>query len=132
VLKKDMQGIHTITREKRNTGGMMKMSKGNNRSLLLAGLAAGAYAYFSNQENRDKAMVAFNNTKTKVNSYLESQKNNKMEMTKAGHSDPNDIDDNTMVDEGAMTSIQYYNQEVQDKSKKAVNTDVDENSMIKN
>lgn len=100
------------------------MAKGNNRSLLLAGLAAGAYAYFSKQENRDKAIVAFNNTKTKVNSYLESQKNNKTEITKVGHSDPHDIDDNTMVDEGAMTSVQYYNQEVQDKSKTAVKDEV--------
>lgn len=111
---------------------MMKMAKGNNRSLLLAGLAAGAYAYFSKQENRDKAMVAFNNTKTKVNSYLDSQKNNKMGMTKAGHSDPHDIDDNTMVDEGAMTSVQYYNEEVQNKSKKSVKNEVDETSVIEN
>ena len=45
-----------------------------NRSLLLAGLAAGAYAYFRKKENRDKAMEAFNNTKDKVNSFMEAQK----------------------------------------------------------
>lgn len=108
------------------------MAKGNNRSLLLAGLAAGAYAYFSKQENRDKALVAFNNTKTKVNSYLDSQKTNKMEMTKAGHSDPHDIDDNTMVDEGAMTSVQYYNDEVQSKLKKEEKKEVDETTTFEN
>ncbi|MET1014275.1 MAG: hypothetical protein ABWX61_07180 [Paenisporosarcina sp.] len=94
------------------------MAKGNKRSLLLAGLAAGAYAYFSKPENREKAMVAFNNTKTKVNSFIESQKHNQTESTKKGHSDPYDVDDNSMVGEGAMTSVQYYNEEVQDKSKK--------------
>lgn len=108
------------------------MAKGNNRSLLLAGLAAGAYAYFSKQENRDKALVAFNNTKTKVNSYLDSQKTNKMEMTKAGHSDPHDIDDNNMVDEGAMTSVQYYNDEVQSKLKKSDKKEVDEITTFEN
>jgi hypothetical protein len=98
-------------------GGMMKMAKGNNRSLLLAGLAAGAYAYFSKPENREKALVAFNNTKTKVNSFIESQKHTQNNYTKQGHSDPHDVDDNTMVDEGAMTSVQYYNDEVQSKTK---------------
>ena len=102
------------------------MARGNNRSLLLAGLAAGAYAYFSKQENRDKAMVAFNNTKTKVNSYLDSQKNNKSNMTKTGHSDPHDIDDNKMLDEGAMTSVHYYNEEVQDKKSKSDSKSVNE------
>lgn len=43
------------------------------RGLLLAGLAAGAYAYFKNPENREKATKAFNEAKVKVNSYMESQ-----------------------------------------------------------
>lgn len=90
-----------------------------NKSLLLAGLAAGAYAYFSKKENRDKAIVAFNNTKSKVNAYIDSQKHQKSDLTPAGHPDPYDIPDNNMVDEGAMTSVQYYNEEVQDKSKKS-------------
>ena len=97
------------------------MAKGNNRSLLLAGLAAGAYAYFSKQENRDKAMVAFSNTKTKINSFLESQKLNKLDMTNEGHPDPHDVTDNKMVNEGAMTSVQYYNEEVQNQDKKSDN-----------
>lgn len=91
-----------------------------NKSLLLAGLAAGAYAYFRKKENRDKAVIAFNNTKSKINSYMESQKHNRSELTKAGHPDPLDIPDNKMVDEGAMTSVQYYNEEVQDNTKKTL------------
>jgi hypothetical protein len=95
------------------------MAKGNNKSLLLAGLAAGAYAYFRKKENRDKAMIAFNNTKAKVNSFMEAQKHNNSDLTSAGHPDPHNIPDSKMVDEGAMTSVQYYNEEVQDKSKKS-------------
>ncbi|WP_019412468.1 hypothetical protein [Paenisporosarcina sp. TG20] len=101
------------------------MAKGNNRSLLLAGLAAGAYAYFSKQDNREKAKVAFNNTKTKVNSYLDSHKKD-AEMTKVGHPHPQDIEDNTMVDEGALTSVQYYNKETQDQMKESEKIDSDD------
>lgn len=43
------------------------------RGILLAGLAAGTYAYLKKPENREKATTAFNNTKAKVNSYMESQ-----------------------------------------------------------
>jgi hypothetical protein len=92
------------------------MSKSNNKSLLLAGLAAGAYAYFRKKENRDKAIIAFNNTKAKVNSFMKAQKHNNSDLTSAGHPDPHNIPDNKMVDEGAMTSVQYYNEEVQDKN----------------
>ncbi|MCZ8536735.1 hypothetical protein M9R32_06040 [Paenisporosarcina quisquiliarum] len=105
------------------------MARGNNRSLLLAGLAAGAYAYFSKPENREKALVAFNNTKTKVNSYLDSQKLNNTDMTKVGHSEPHDIDDNKMLDEGASTSVQYYNEEVQENKKKTDSTLANEDKL---
>ncbi|MFD1203648.1 MULTISPECIES: hypothetical protein [Sporosarcina] len=95
----------------------MARKKGN--GLLLATLAAGAYAYFSKKENRDKAMVAFNNMKTKVNSFVNSQQLNRSDETKAGHSDPYDFQDNKMVSEGAQTSVHYYNQEVEDDSKES-------------
>ena len=98
----------------------------SNKSLLLAGLAAGAYAYFSKKENRDKALVAFNNTKTKVNSYMESQKYNRSDSTEQGNPDPYDTQDNNMVDEGAMTSVQYYNEEVQGNTKKTASEDVEQ------
>ena len=53
------------------------MARKRNNSLLLATMAAGAYAYFSKKENRDKAQVAFNNMKTKVDSFIGSQKLNR-------------------------------------------------------
>ena len=96
----------------------MAKRKRNNRNLLLAGVAAGAYAYFSKKENRDKAMVAFNNTKEKVNSFINAQKVNRSLDSKAGLSDPYDLQDNKMVSEGSQTSVHYYNQEVEDKKAK--------------
>ncbi|MCM3710291.1 hypothetical protein [Sporosarcina luteola] len=95
------------------------MARKNGNGLLLATLAAGAYAYFSKKENRDKAMVAVNNMKTKVDSFIQSQKLNRSDETKAGHSDPYDLQDNKMVSEGAQTSVHYYNQEVEDKSEES-------------
>lgn len=90
------------------------MAKKKNNKLLLATLAAGAYAYFSKKENRDKAQVAFTNLKKKVGSFIEHQKLDNDEKTKTGHPDPYDVPDNKMVSEGAQTSVHYYNQEVQD------------------
>ena len=94
------------------------MAKKRN-GLLLATMAAGAYAYFSKKENRDKAQVAVNNVVTKVDSFIQSKKADYSDQTKTGMSDPYDIPDNKMVSEGAQTSVQYYNQEVEDKGKGA-------------
>lgn len=99
------------------------MARKKNNNLLLATIAAGAYAYFSKKENRDKAQVAVKNMKTKVDSFMESQKMNRSTETKAGHPDPYDIQDNKMVSEGAQTSVHYYNQEVEDDTSKDEQTD---------
>ena len=99
------------------------MARKKNNNLLLATIAAGAYAYFSKKENRDKAQVAFGNVKTKVDSFIESQKLNRSSETKVGHSDPYDLQDNKMVSEGAQTSVHYYNQEVEDDVEMTPETD---------
>ena len=91
------------------------MGRKRSNNLLLATMAVGAYAYFSKKENRDKPQVAFNNMKTKVESFINTQKMNRDSDTKVGHSDPYDLQDNKMVSEGAQTSVHYYNQEVEDK-----------------
>jgi hypothetical protein len=102
---------------------MILVARKRNNNLLLATMAAGAYAYFSKKENRDKAQVAFSNMKTKVDSFIESQKLNRCPETKVGHSDPYDLQDNKMVSEGAQTSVHYYNQEVEDNVKMTSETD---------
>ncbi|GEK29870.1 MAG: hypothetical protein RR603_02225 [Kurthia sp.] len=95
-------------------------------SLLLAGLAAGAYAYFKKPENRDKAVEAFNSTKVKVNDFIETQKQNLQDRSNTDSSnsdttvtgDVNEdyhLDEKDMVSEGALTSVQYYNEEAQER-----------------
>lgn len=95
------------------------MLKRTKCSILLGGIAAFAYVYFMNMENREKAKTSLKNTKTKVSSYSDSKKHKPTQMTKAGFSDPNDPDDNRMVEEGSMTSVQYYNEKVQAPDSKA-------------
>lgn len=94
-------------------------------TLLIAGLAAGAYAYLRKQENRDKAMAAFNSTKDKVGEFVTQQKQN---IANKRDADPETgdytiipdrdtsyyIEEKEMVDEGALTTIQYFNEEIQE------------------
>lgn len=94
------------------------MSRGNTRSLLIGGLAATAYMFLQKAENREKAKIMMNNTMTKVSSFMDSKNVKQCQMTKAGFSDPNDPDDNRMVEEGAMTSVQYYIESVLSKDTK--------------
>lgn len=91
------------------------MAKGKGKGLLLAGLAVGAYAYFKNPENREKATLAFNNAKEKVNSYMESQNLDDFKKPANDGSDPEEPRENKMVSEGSLTSVQYYNEEEQQK-----------------
>ena len=94
------------------------MAKGKGRGLLLAGLAVGAYTYFKNPENREKATLAFNNAKEKVNSYMESQNLEDNKKTAHDGSQPDEPQENKMVSEGALTSVQYYNEEEQQEEDK--------------
>ncbi|RIJ64381.1 hypothetical protein [Rummeliibacillus sp. POC4] len=98
----------------------MDMAKG--KSLLIAGLAAGAYAYFRKKENRDKAVEAFNSTKSKVNSLLDKSSDSSVSVVKDSfntttadgyandHHTYND-DDTKMISEGSATAIHYENEE---------------------
>lgn len=48
-----------------------------------------------------------------------SRSSNSIEIDKnAGHPDPYDVNDNTMVSEGALYAVQRYNKEVDDYKKK--------------
>jgi len=96
-----------------------KRKNGNTRSVLISGLASMAYLYLQKPENRDKAKMMLQNTMTKVSSFMDSRNVKQSQMTKAGFSDPNDPDDNRMVEEGSMTSVRYYNEEVQSKDTKS-------------
>lgn len=116
-------------------------------SLLLAGIAAGAYAYFKKPENRDKAVEAFNSTKVKVNDFLETQRqviqtkvdelndSKKVEDDVESTIDEKEmdymIDEKEMVSEGAMTKVQYHNDEVQERlDTKERNYFIDDKNMV--
>ncbi|WP_102693726.1 hypothetical protein [Rummeliibacillus pycnus] len=92
------------------------------KSLLIAGLAAGAYAYFRKKENREKAVEAFNCTKSKLNGFIENLSNSSVNVagdsfntTNAdGYADPHHTyndDDTKMINEGSATAIHYENAE---------------------
>lgn len=87
------------------------------RGLLLAGLAAGAYAYFKNPENREKATKAFNDTKVKVNSYMESQNldkdGNPISKTAEKPSATKKRENKMVAEGGTSASVQYYNEQQQ-------------------
>lgn len=116
-------------------------------SLLLAGLAAGAYAYLRKPENRDKALEAFNSTKVKVNEFVDTQKQNLQQTIndkKAAQTTENTdeefvtdenveyhLEEKDMVSEGALTSVQYYNDEAQERlDKKERNYFIDDKNMV--
>lgn len=95
------------------------MAKGKGRGLLLAGLAVGAYTYFKNPDNREKATLAFNNAKVKVDSYMESQNLDNDKKTAFGGSETEESRGNTVEAEGVPnTSVQYYNEEQQQDEEK--------------
>lgn len=99
-----------------------------NTALIIAGLAAGAYAFLRKQENRDKAVEAFSNTKNKVNEMLDQKSKESVttaddrEQVAYGSNPDTDPDrsyylrDRDMVGEGAMTTVQYYNEGKQEEA----------------
>lgn len=95
------------------------MLKGNKRWMVIGGFATFLIMHFKKIDNREKARTTLKNTKTKASSYRDSQKHKPTQMIKAGFSDPHDPDDNRMVEEGAMTSVRYYNKNVHDKTSKS-------------
>jgi hypothetical protein len=95
----------------RNHKGVKRMARG--RGLLIAGLAAGAYTYFKKPENREKATVAFNNAKTKVNSFMESQNLDKLNKSEAVLNTTDSREDEK-VNEVSKPGVQYYNEDAQD------------------
>lgn len=95
------------------------MANGNKRSMLIGAATALAAVYFTSKNNKAQLKTAVKNSKTKIDSMVSAKNTKPSQMTKTGFSDPNDPDDNRMVEEGAMTSVQYYNENVQDANSKA-------------
>ncbi|RIW37245.1 hypothetical protein D3H55_04170 [Bacillus salacetis] len=78
------------------------------KTLLMSAAAAGG-AYLSKKENRAKV-------KGMIGNLRDQWKNGSKDsgsFEKAGNPHPHDVEDNTMVSEGAQTSVHYYNSTVQ-------------------
>ncbi|MFA9555871.1 hypothetical protein ACERII_00990 [Evansella sp. AB-rgal1] len=81
-----------------------------NKWVTSAALIAATGSYLLQNEGRRKKLVQYmyrmkakikNETKEEYEEYFDE---------KLAHTDPYDIEDNSMVGEGAVQSIQYYNQ----------------------
>ncbi|PYZ93555.1 hypothetical protein CR194_10340 [Salipaludibacillus keqinensis] len=77
-------------------------------TLLATAVAAGSY-YLGKDENREKLSHNYNRLKSKMKKETKEDYD-PYYAEKLGHSDPQDIGDNSMVDEGAVFSVNYYNE----------------------
>ncbi|WP_231893427.1 hypothetical protein [Rossellomorea aquimaris] len=83
-----------------------------NKTLLVsaATVTAGSLGLIlSSKENRNH----LHNMKEGVVTKLKKRKKEDLPVEKGGNPDPSNIEDNSMVSEGAMTSVQYYNEQKQ-------------------
>ncbi|WP_026572709.1 hypothetical protein [Bacillus sp. UNC438CL73TsuS30] len=80
-------------------------------SLVVAGVGASAM-WLSNKPNRIKAENFLREWKRKIMPTV-YEKSEQLPIHKGGHPHPHDIEDNKMVDEGAMYSVKFYNEKIQ-------------------
>ncbi len=91
------------------------MKKVKSMGPLVLGIGIAGVSYLSSKENRDKVKHVYFKVKDKiVDIWCKHDPSNCDELIeKAGNPDPYDIEDNKMVDEGALYSVKYYNKELQ-------------------
>ncbi len=82
------------------------------RALMTIGIGASAAMWLSNKPNRIKAKSFLRDWKRKVKPTVYSKSKN-LPIEKGGNPNPYDTEDNNMVDEGAMYSVQFYNEKIQ-------------------
>lgn len=81
-------------------------------SLVAVGVGASAALWLRNKPNRIKAENFFRDMKRKVKPTV-FEKAEALPIDKGGNPHPQDIEDNKMVDEGAMYSVKFYNEKIQ-------------------
>ncbi|MFC4737241.1 hypothetical protein ACFO4L_11630 [Bacillus daqingensis] len=79
----------------------------------LTATAAAAVYYLRNNENREKAADYVKRAVAEVKGQTKEDEDRELR-EKVGHSDPLDIQDNSMVDEGAQFSVNYYNEKLKE------------------
>jgi hypothetical protein len=85
---------------------------------VLLGIGVAGATYVSLNNRKEKFVNTRNILKEKAMLFWPKQKPSACDslLEKAGHPDPHDIGDNRMVDEGAMFSINYYNEKMHSSS----------------
>jgi len=81
-------------------------------SLVTVGIGASAAMWLVNKPNRIKAKNFLSEWKRKVTPTPYS-KSSKRVIEKGGNPHPEDFEDNNMVSEGAMYSVDFYNEKMQ-------------------
>lgn len=89
------------------------MKKSIMSGLLVAGVAASAY-FLGKEENRVKVNQLLNEGRAKLLNETASDYKSYLH-EKAGHPHEDDLEDQTMVDEGAVYAVQYYDKEYKQK-----------------
>lgn len=88
------------------------------QKVILSGIALstiGVTSYvLKDKTRRHKVEDSMKKAKHKIMTFLSKEvKLDNFPVKKAGHPDPHDTDDNKMVSEGAMYSVQYYDEKKQ-------------------
>lgn len=100
--------MQEINFQNKHEGGVNMKSRPKN--FILAGVGVTSLLLLAKKENREKLQTFTH----KMKSYLPTNEENQYDL-KAGHPDPQDTRDNEMVSEGAMTSVNYYNNQQEEK-----------------
>lgn len=74
---------------------------------VAASVAGVATYYLKDRSNRIKVKETVTDIATKLKDRTNNFRNSNVPIDKAG--EPQDLEDSKMVDEGAQTSVQYYN-----------------------
>lgn len=83
---------------------------GGGLGYLIAGAGAAAW-WLSKEENRNKFDGWMSQAKDRLN--MNKPSGEEFPVHKAGNPDPEDIQDNKMVEEGAQFAVDYYNKKQQ-------------------
>ncbi len=83
-----------------------------NKTLLVgATVTAGSLGWMLSSKDKRNQL---HNMKEGLVTKFKNRKKEDLPVDKGGNPDPSNIEDNSMVSEGAMTSVQYYNEQKQD------------------
>ncbi|MBM7619281.1 hypothetical protein JOC95_001130 [Bacillus tianshenii] len=88
------------------------MNKSPLKSYLLVGAGLTGVGLIAYNPSRNKLVSFTKGLKSRIGSF--NLKKSNLPIEKAGNPDPEDIEDNKMVSEGAMYSVDYYNKKVQE------------------